>query len=30
MLIKSIQLRDFRQFYGEQKIEFATDIVYER
>jgi DNA sulfur modification protein DndD len=25
MQIKSIHLRDFRQFYGEQKIEFAID-----
>jgi DNA repair exonuclease SbcCD ATPase subunit len=25
MQIKSIHLKDFRQFYGEQKIEFATD-----
>ena len=27
MQIKSIHLKDFRQFYGEQKIEFATDEV---
>jgi DNA sulfur modification protein DndD len=27
MQIKSIHLRDFRQFYGDQKIELATDPI---
>lgn len=26
MQIKSIHLKNFRQFYGEQKIEFSTDV----